>query len=356
MSGWELARSDILTLRGYRAAEQITDSVRLNANEAPRPIAAGNAGDGLNRYPEVHPVQLQERLASLFSVPGKNLLVTRGSSEGIDLLLRAFCSANQDNVITPTPTFEMYRFFADVQGVEQREIELSPEQDFLLDTGAVLEKCDDKTKLIFVCSPNNPTGGLVPNSAIEKLLEARRDRSIVVVDEAYVEFSDQPSLAAATGKYDNLVVLRTLSKAHALAGARCGAAIACPDLIDVFCRVLPPYSFPTPVIDSVMNTLNAEGAGNSAAAIEEIIVERDRLCQEMEIYPYVKHIWPSQANFLLVKISDMADLQKFLLGKRILIRDFSNEPRLQNCARITIGSVDDNNALLNALASYSGGA
>jgi histidinol-phosphate aminotransferase len=149
------------------------------------------------------------------------------------------------------------------------------------------------------------------------------------------------------------VILRTLSKAHALAGARCGAAIACPDLIDVFCRVLPPYSFPTPVIDSVMNALDDEGIGNSTIAIEEIIAERGRVFQDIAGYSCVDHVWPSQANFLLVKFADMADLQNFLLSKRILIRDFSNEPGLLNCARITIGSVDENNALLNALATYS---
>ncbi len=352
MSGRDLARKDILALRGYKAAEQLPDTVRLNANEAPQPLRSSNIDLALNRYPEVHPVRLQTRMADLLSVPAENLLVTRGSSEAIDLLVRAFCRAYEDNLITASPTFEMYRFFADVQGIELREVPLRPEQNFSLDIDAVLDRCTRKTKLIFVCSPNNPTGGLVTKTEIARLVEARRDQSVVVVDEAYIEFSDQESLAADTSRHDNLVVLRTLSKAHALAGARCGAAIACPELIDVFARVLPPYSFPTPVVSSVLDTLSGDEPADSTAAIADIISERERIFTAIGELSFTARIWPSQANFLLVQFEELERLQAHLLNRKVLVRDFVDEKTLENCARITIGSADENDALLKALAEF----
>jgi histidinol-phosphate aminotransferase len=355
MSGWQLAREDILRLRGYKAAEQVANTIRLNANEAPHPILAGPHGTGLNRYPNVHPVPLQARMATLFEVPQENVLVTRGSSEAIDVLIRAFCTAYADNVITMPPTFEMYRFYANVQGIPVREIPLRAERDFAPDFSAVLQQCDDSTKLVFACSPNNPTGSMASATDIYELLEQRRDKSIIVVDEAYIEFSDRKSLAAATLRYDNLVVLRTLSKAQALAGARCGAAIACRELVEVFCRVLPPYSFPTPVIDSVIASLADAEIQKAKSAIAEIIRERERLYIALGGLDVVEKIWPSQANFLLVRVADMAKLDSFLQRQRILVRNFSSESGLENCARITIGSSAENDALLQAVRAFEAG-
>jgi histidinol-phosphate aminotransferase len=351
VNGWQIARGDILTLKGYRAAEQLPDTIRLNANEAPKPLSADIAGAGLNRYPDVHPLKLQACMADLFEVLPGNLLVTRGSSEAIDVVIRSFCRAYVDNLVTVTPTFEMYRFYADIQGVEVREMQLSGAQGFSIDVDAMLGRCDMNTKLIVICSPNNPTGNAVSNSDIVRLAEALRGKSIVVVDEAYIEFSPRESMATLIDTLDNLVVLRTLSKAHALAGARCGAAVACADLIDVFCRVLPPYSFPTPVVDRVLEIVTREERLLSAAAIEEIVKERARMFSALASLPCVAKVWPSEANFLLVRFTDIGRVLAALQARKILVRDFSSEPGLENCARITIGSGVENSALLEALAT-----
>lgn len=338
-----------MSLQAYRPAEQVPGSVRLNANEAPTALES-SGGTSLNRYPEVHPVRLQQRMAELFSVPAEQLLVTRGSSEAIDVLVRTFCRAYSDNLIAATPSFEMYRFYAAVQGVELIEVALQPDQAFRLDVDGILGSCNDDTKLIFLCSPNNPTGGLVSQSDILKLARARRNLSIVVVDEAYVEFSEQASLAQSAHNYDNLVVLRTLSKAYALAGARCGAAIACKDLIEILSRVLPPYSFATPVMERVLAVLGDDGVDQSSAAIGGIIAERQRMFNSLGPQKAVARIWPSQANFLLVQFHDAESVLSHLQAERILVRDFSTQPGLDNCARITIGSPAENDALLAAIA------
>lgn len=350
MSARNLAREDIIALKGYRAAEQIPDSIRLNANEAPKSLEDSESAS-LNRYPDVHPIALRQRMAELFLVPPEQLLVTRGSSEAIDVLVRTFCRAYRDNIVTATPSFEMYRFYADVQGVDLVETSLPPDQGFHLDTDEIIERCNDETKLVFLCSPNNPTGGSVSKSDVLKLVHARRNKSIIVVDEAYIEFSTQTSLGQLTHEYDNLVVLRTLSKAYALAGARCGAAIGHADLIDILSRVLPPYSFPTPVMQRVLNLLRNDGINQSSAAIAEIVAERQRMYESLRSQPVVARVWPSEANFLLVRFHDIANVLSYLQQKRILIRNFSMQPGLDSCARITIGTRAENDALLSTLTN-----
>lgn len=356
MNGWQLARKDILALKAYRAAEQESGAIRLNANEAPQPI--GQAGNlvSLNRYPDVHPESLAHRMAALFSVTADELLVTRGSSEAIDALIRAFCRAYQDNIVALTPSFEMYRFYADVQGADLRTVPLLAEDDFRIDPEAILKRCNDRTRLVIVCSPNNPTGNTVPFDDMLAIAANRRGKSIVVVDEAYVEFSDQHSLASAVGDNDNLVVLRTLSKAHALAGARCGAAISCPEMIDVLRRVLPPYSFPTPVVESVSRVLDTEETGASQRAIATIVAERKRIFEAMSTSPGVTNAWHSEANFILVRFRDIERTRNVLRDSKILVRDFSDEPGLANCVRITIGSQAENDVLLTAVAEIENGA
>lgn len=351
MSGWQLARKDILNLKAYRAGEQDPGMIRLNANEAPQPIAQTGNSVSLNRYPDVHPDNLAGRMASLFSVAEDQLLVTRGSSEAIDALVRAFCRAYQDNIVAPSPSFEMYRFYADVQGADLRTVTLIAEDDFRIDPDAVLQRCDDRTRLVMLCSPNNPTGNTMRTDDVLTIAERRRDKSIVVVDEAYVEFSDQRSLASAVDDVDNIVVLRTLSKAHALAGARCGAAIACPELINVLRRVLPPYSFPTPVIESVMHVLDSAQTDESQRTIAAIVSERDRVYAAISTLPGVSYAWRSEANFILVRFVNIERTRKLLSEARILVRDFSDEAGLSGCVRITIGSRAENDALLAALAA-----
>ena len=352
MTSNNIAREDILSLRGYKAGDQEADSIRLNANESPYSHWLKKDVPALNRYPEVHPVSLQARIAEVLGVSRDNLLVTRGSSEAIDVLVRAYCRAYRDSVLTTPPTFEMYRFYADVQGVDRIDVPLPPESDFAFDATAVLAACRPETKLIFICSPNNPTGSVVSHDDILRIVEERRNKSIVVVDEAYVEFADQASLANQVQQYENLVVLRTLSKAQALAGARCGVAIAHDATINVMCRVLPPYSFPTPVVQCVLDALTSEQIDASHAFIGNIISERQRLFARLSTMNCVTRVWPSHANFLLVQFANAKQTEQFLHKRKILIRDFSDLPELDNCARITVGSHEENDALLAALTAY----
>jgi len=349
MSGIPTAREDIVALRSYRPGAQVDGTIRLNANES----AAAHNGSTLNRYPQVRPASLQARLAALFRVAPENLLVTRGSSEAIDALVRAWCPAYRSSVITTPPTFDMYRVYADIQGARTIEVPLDGD-DFHLDVEALLGACTDDTRLVFLCSPNNPTGTVIPEDELVRVASALDGRCVVVVDEAYVEFAGRESLARRVTEFDNLVVLRTLSKAHALAGARCGVAIASETLIDILGKVLPPYSFPTPVIDTVIVALSEERLLRSREAVAEVVAERDRVRERLGSIGCVERTWPSRSNFLLVRFGDLPAVLEFLAVRRILIRDFGNVPGLANCARITIGSRAENDALLAALADFRG--
>jgi len=347
-----IARKDILTLRGYTAGEQQPDTIRMNANEAPTSHWFDDDTQALNRYPEAHPVSLQEKMAGLFEVSAANLLVTRGSSEAIDVLIRAYCRAYRDSIITAPPTFEMFRFYADVQGIRMIDVPLIREDDFAFDTDSVIAACKPDTKLIFICSPNNPTGSIVSSEDILQIVDCRRGKSIVVVDEAYIEFAERESIARKVTEHQNLVVLRTLSKAQALAGARCGAAIAHESTISVLSRVLPPYSFPTPVIECVLKVLSGETLDTSRKFIFDIVSERERLFDRLRSIEVVETVWPSHGNFLLVRFENAANVARYLHDHRILIRNFSGQAELEDCARITIGSQQENDALLAALTAF----
>ena len=255
-----LARPELRALLPYEAAQQVDNTVRLNANEAPWSSTADQFRRPLNRYPEIRPARLAESLGQYFACDPARLLVTRGTSEAIDLLIRAFCREGKDNIVTTAPTFSMYGHYATVQGAEHRTVETDPADDFAIRPDALLAACDDRTRLIFVCSPNNPTGTVVPRPVLLDLLEKRGDRSAIVVDEAYIEFAAEPSAVELLDRYPNLVVLRTLSKALAFAGARCGAVMGPFDVIRILNAIQAPYAMSTPVVECV------EDAGWRAAA------------------------------------------------------------------------------------------
>lgn len=345
-----LARPEIRNLQAYSADRQEAGTIRLHANEVPWADQGDGHSSPLNRYPEIRPISLQRNLARHYGVAQNRLLATRGSSEAIDLLIRAFCRPGVDNVVVMPPTFLLYRVYADIQGAKAVPVPLVAENDFELDIDAVLDACDAQTKLIFVCSPNNPTGGLVPRSKLLALADARKGSSLVVVDEAYIEFSDAESLTALAGEYDNLVVLRTLSKALALAGARCGAVVGSESLIRMLNGILAPYALATPVIDCVLDALTPENMRKSQESRNRIVRERERLSQELARNRQVSKVWPSCANFLLVQFHDLATVQKTLRARRVLIREFDGETGLANCARITVGARGENDLLLEALS------
>ncbi len=348
-----LARPEISCLYGYESAEQIANTVRLHANEASWSGSGTPFDQSMNRYPEIRPDALRSRLADWYSVPRDNLLVTRGSSEAIDLLIRTFCRCGQDSIAITPPTFAMYQVYADIQGAQVLKAPLAADDDFSVDCDTLIAACKADTKLIFVCSPNNPTGQLIPRATILTILESRRDKSLVVVDEAYVEFSHSNSVAELLDEYENLVVLRTLSKALALAGARCGCVVARQEIIDLLDRVLAPYALSTPVIGCVMNALLPNRLAFAEKNIKATVAARDELAEQLGKLPVVERIWPSDTNFLLVQFHDVDVVRQETADAGILLRHFGNEASLSGCIRITVGSADDNDMLINVLSNIS---
>lgn len=347
MSIVTLARPEIQALQPYDAAEQVDDTVRLNANESPAVSAAGQFRRPLNRYPEVRPRKLQAALATRFECEPDELLVTRGSSEAIDLLTRTFCRAGVDSVLTPSPSFSMYRHYAEVQGAEIIEVCSSAQQDFDIDVDALLVACKPDTRLVFVCSPNNPTGTTLSRLQLEKLLNARADKSAVVVDEAYIEFGDAPSAVELLNEYPNLLVLRTLSKAVGFAGARCGAVIGQAPVIQMLNAVQAPYALATPVVECVEDALQDEQLRYAEENVAKIVAERERLAATISDYEFVEKVWPSNANFFLVQFRDAAAIMQRCEEHKILLRHFRGA--LYNCIRISVGSRSENDRLLLAL-------
>ena len=345
MSIVELARPEIRALRAYAAAEQVDDTVRLNANESPETALAGRFRRPRNRYPEVRPRALQSRLAGRFGCRDDQLLVTRGSSEAIDLIIRTFCRPGVDSVLVPSPSFSMYRHYAAIQGAQVVELAASAAHNFAIDADRMVAACRSDTRLIFLGSPNNPTGTLLPREALERLLAARGGASAVVVDEAYVEFAGVPSAADLLERYPNLLVLRTLSKALGFAGARCGAVIAQAPVIRLLDAVQAPYALSTPVVECVEDAL--DDALCADAIVARVVAERERLTAALQRYAFVSRIWPSSANFLLVRVDDAAAVMRHCADSGVLLRYFGGD--LSDCIRISVGSRDENDRLLGAL-------
>ena len=278
MSGvLDLARRDLIGLQPYRHAAWEPTLERLHANELPWRGLGDNTSTGLNRYPEPQPRELAERLAALYGVPVERILMGRGSDEAIDLLVRGFCRAEHDRIMICPPTFGMYKVAAGIQGADTVEVPLVREQGFQLDEASILDRWVPGTKILFVCSPNNPTGNLLDAQAIERLCMRLAGKALVVVDEAYAEFSGAASLCARLDRHSNLVVLRTLSKAYALAGARCGTLLGDPALVDLLKRMIAPYALTAPTIEAALHALEAPQQVIAQARREQVIAERGRL-------------------------------------------------------------------------------
>lgn len=349
MSIEDIARPEVRHLKAYVAAEQISGMIRLNANESPESPWADLDRSPLNRYPQVRPAELQKRMATLYGVSPDRVLATRGSTEAIDTLVRTFCRAYRDNIVVTPPTFDMYKVYADVQAVELIKVPLDASRDFEFEAESVIAAANDNSKLIFVCSPNNPTGTMVAREDILRVAEARRDRSVVVVDEAYVEFSDRESMIADISENDNLVVLRTMSKAFALAGARCGALVGTAEAVTLLSRVLSPYSFSTPVTERVLDAMSDAGFEKAAELVKRTVRERERLAANLRGCAAVDRVWPSQSNFLFVRFADIDSVRARLRDNSILIREFASLPDYAGCARITVGTPPENEQLVAAL-------
>jgi histidinol-phosphate aminotransferase len=345
----ERARPEILAMQPYSSArmEAGQAKIMLNANESPwAPVGADDSG--LNRYPDPQPAALCARLAELYGVAREQLLVGRGSDEAIDLLVRAFCHEGRDTIVISPPTFGMYAVAACTQGAAVIEAPLAT--DFAVDADAVLAKVTDSTKLVFVCTPNNPTGALVPLATIERLAVALRDRALVVVDEAYLEFSGEAASATnLLAVHDNIAVLRTLSKAYALAGARVGTLIAQADVVALLRRIQAPYPVPALCAEAALAALSPQGIAQTRARIATLLGERDRLTRALSAASGVLAVYPSAANFVCVRLNDAQKVYRALLALGIVVRDVGRYPGLADCLRITIGSPQENAIVLEAL-------
>jgi histidinol-phosphate aminotransferase len=342
-----LARPDIVALKAYSHASWDPAFERLHANELPWRAETDRSQAGLNRYPEPHPHVLAEALAALYGVPVANLLPGRGSDESIDLVVRAFCRAGVDNVILCPPTFGMYAVAARIQGAAVREVPLLKAAGYALDTDGVLAACDANTRIVFLCSPNNPTGNAMDPAAVEQLLVALASRALVVVDEAYIEFSGAASLAGSLARFPNLVVLRTLSKAFGLAGARVGSLIASAPIVQLLGKVIPPYSIPQLTIEAVLATLSPPQVVIQRERVAQVRLERERLRAALEAKAAVRRVWPSVANFLLVDFVDPEATLAAARGAKLLIRDM--RAAAPGSLRISVGTPEQNDRLIRSM-------
>lgn len=342
-----LVRRNIRDLNPYSSARSEfagMAEIFLDANEN----AFGSpAGPGFNRYPDPLQTELKGRIASIKNADPSQIFVGNGSDEAIDLLYRVFCQPGRDAAIICPPTYGMYRVSADVNDIGVREVPLTP--NFQLDVRAILSAVDQDTKLIFVCSPNNPTGNVMNRSAVVEIAESFR--GIVVIDEAYIDFADEPSMISELVNLPNLVILQTFSKAWAMAGLRVGLAFASSPLIDLLNRVKPPYNVSGVAQQAVIAALD-DGASDIANWIETARSERQRMTPSLSGLSLVQIVYPSNANFLLAKVTDAAAIYRFLLEEGIVVRDRSQVELCEGCLRITVGTSEENDRLLEALRRF----
>jgi len=346
----EIARPEIRALRPYEHAIWEPGLVRLHANELPWRPEGDSSEAGLNRYPEPHPLSLEAALAHLYGVEPSMLLAARGSDEAIDLLIRSYCRAGQDAILVCPPTFGMYAVGARVQGAAVIEVPLQRDAGYACDFAAVQAQCAANVKLVFLCSPNNPTGNRFERASIIALARALQGRALLVIDEAYVEFAEAGSLATELAALPGLVVLRTLSKAYGLAGARCGALLAHTDVVALLRKVIQPYALTQLTIEAVFKSLAPAALTAARAHAAAIRTERTRVAAALRELRGVRRVWPSETNFLLVEFDDALGAQRRAHDAGLLVRELRGYPGLQQGLRVSIGAALENERLLASLA------
>jgi len=355
MSGiLDLVREDLRGFGGYSSArtEKLQGDVWLNANESGWANPADALG-GSRRYPDPQPQALRERLADLYGCDVSQLLIGRGSDEAIDLLVRALCEPRRDAVVVTPPVFGMYAVCARLQNAPLIEVPLiEGEAGFVPDFAAIADAAiAGNAKLVFLCSPSNPTGAAIPLAEIEALAAKLAGRALVVVDEAYAEFSEEPSAIGLLGAHPNLAVLRTLSKAHALAAARIGSLVADAELIAALRRCQAPYPVPTPCAELALAGLSDAALAQARERAAIVRAERARLRTALASLPGVVRVYPSQGNYLLVRFRDAEAAFRALLAAGVVVRDQRAAPQLGDALRISIGTPAQNDRVILALAS-----
>lgn len=339
----KLLRKNIRELKPYSSARDEfkgNASVFLDANENPNET-------GINRYPDPLQMQLKNKISEIKKITTEQIFLGNGSDEAIDLIIRAFCEPGKDNIVSICPTYGMYKVCADINNIEYREVLLN--NDFSLNSSKLLKKTDKDSKVLFLCSPNNPTGNSLETKEILNVLEDFN--GIVVVDEAYIDFSSNESLIYSLRKYPNLVVLQTFSKAWGMAGIRLGMAYASTELIQVLNKIKYPYNLNILTQQKALKKIQEEKK-NIDSVVANIIAERNKLSIELSGFNLVLKIYPSDANFLLIKVTNAKKIYNFLIEKEVIVRDRSNVDLCDNCLRITVGTSDENAELLKLLAEY----
>jgi len=348
----DLVRADLRDFAGYSSARSATvqGEVWLNANESAWANPADNEAS-CRRYPQPQPQALREALAALYGCTPEQLLIGRGSDEAIDLLVRALCRPGEDAVLVTPPVFGMYAVSARLQGAPLCEVPLvETEQGLCVDLPAVLAAAtSSRARIVFLCSPSNPAGSSIALDDIAELAARLRGQALVVVDEAYVEFAAQDSATRLLPQHENLAVLRTLSKAHALAAARIGSVIAAPELIAVLRRCQAPYPVPQPCAELALQALAPVALASTRERIAEVKRERTNLQQALAILPGVRKVYPSQGNFLLVRFDDAEVAWRALLAAGVVVRDQRGAPQLDDALRISLGTPEQNARIVAAL-------
>ncbi|OOF67795.1 histidinol-phosphate transaminase [Rodentibacter pneumotropicus] len=343
----QLSRSNIQALTLYQSARRLggKGDIWLNANEYPISPNFDLIDRTFNRYPEPQPQAVVERYAAYAGVSSDNVLVSRGGDESIELIIRAFCEAD-DAILYCPPTYGMYAVSAETCGIACKTVLLTA--DFQLNL-VNIERQLDGVKVVFVCSPNNPTGNLIKRSDLLALLQMTTGRAIVVVDEAYIEFCPEATMATALANYPHLAIIRTLSKAFALAGLRCGFTLANAEVIHVLQKVIAPYPLPVPVSDIAAQALQPQGLTQMQRRIAELLANRADLQKHLENLPLVEQVYPSEANYLLVKFKDGQKVFQSLWAQGIILRDQNKALNLKDCVRITVGTKEENDRVLEAI-------
>ncbi len=354
-----LIRKHYLEIDGYVSAgmesDKTQEKVFLNANENPFPLPGL---EDLNRYPEPQPAALREAYAQTYDVDPHQIVMTRGADEAIVALTKVFCEPHIDQILICPPTFGMYRVDALSMPAKVLEVPLLKEEGtFTLDKAAIIKAAIDPAqniKLIFLCTPNNPTGTSLSHETISEICEAVEGHAIVILDETYAEFSEQGSMCADLESTPNLIILRTLSKSYAFAGMRMGCFIcADTDFTNlVRAKAIDAYPLPRLSIEAAFHVLSPEISAIAKENIQKIINERNRIKPLLEASPHVTYIYPSDANFLLVEMKNAKGFYDFCARNNIILRDFSTKPLTENCLRISIGTPEENDKVLNHLEQF----
>lgn len=342
----KLVRKNIKALKPYSSARhEFTGraSVFLDANENAfgSPLA-----ENFNRYPDPLQWQLKFQLARIKGVPAENIFVGNGSDEIIDLAYRIFCNPGKDSVIICQPTYGMYEVCAGINDIAVKKVKLTPA--FQLDTDAVLSAADSNTKLLFICSPNNPTGNNMQRSDVEMLLN--NFHGMILIDEAYINYSRQKTFISELTEYPNLIVMQTLSKAWGLAALRLGLCYASMDIIDLFNKVKPPYNISEASQQLGLEALSDTDTINSW--IKETVQQREWLITKLKDFSFVETIYPSDANFILIRVNSAERLYNHLASNEVIVRNRSKEVHCENCLRITVGTPGENTRLIELFKNY----